>query len=396
MERAQETAMSHAMPRCNDRPRGRRPAAAILVAAIVGGLILTSAAMPAHAAPPPIRVTSDNRMPGCVTPERLMAYLRERNPALDSRFSDIAKWYKAHGETWRVRWDYAFFQMIIETNHLSYRTGSGGWGDVNPKQNNFAGIGTTGGGVPGDGYPDVSTGVLAQMQHLVAYSGERLDRPVAPRTQLTQDDIIAISQRLKRPVTFGDLAGRWAVDRRYARSIESVAERFRASQCTGREQVVQEARSGSDFEQKTARTKDKRWVNPDLPPAIASGSRPDLAPPKLVREPTQVVYAQRSSLGGRSFAAAAIAGPVSAAPPATCRVQAASYVGRGTTSKALLIRATVDGEQHYTALQVLDGFERSMADSFIAARAPGGATVGDFDSGDAALAKAYELCPAAR
>ncbi len=52
-----------------------------------------------------------------------------------------------------------------------------------PKQNNFAGLGTTGGGVPGDSYPDVNTGVLAQIQHLVVYSGERIDEPVGARTQ---------------------------------------------------------------------------------------------------------------------------------------------------------------------------------------------------------------------
>ena len=60
--------------------------------------------------------------------------------------------------------------------------GNGRWGDVNPKQNNFAGLGTTGGGVPGDSYPDVNTGVLAQIQHLVVYSGERIDDPVGART----------------------------------------------------------------------------------------------------------------------------------------------------------------------------------------------------------------------
>ena len=35
---------------------------------------------------------------------------------------------------------------------------------------NFAGIGTTGGGVPGNSYPDVRTGVRAQIQHLKAYA----------------------------------------------------------------------------------------------------------------------------------------------------------------------------------------------------------------------------------
>ena len=43
-------------------------------------------------------------------------------------------------------------------------------GDVSVEQFNFAGIGTTGGGVPGYSYPDVRTGVRAQIQHLKAYA----------------------------------------------------------------------------------------------------------------------------------------------------------------------------------------------------------------------------------
>ena len=43
-------------------------------------------------------------------------------------------------------------------------------GDVSIEQFNFAGIGTTGGGVPGNSYPDVRTGVRAQIQHLKAYA----------------------------------------------------------------------------------------------------------------------------------------------------------------------------------------------------------------------------------
>src|SRR5262249_27539666 len=127
---------------------------------------------------------------------------------------------------------YAFFQMLVETNYLSYKTGSGRWGDVDPRQNNFAGIGTTGGGVPGDSFPDVSTGVLAQMQHLVAYSGERGMFPMAPRTREKQEEIIEQSLALGRPVRFDDLTNRWAADRTYAKSMEWVAERYRQANCT--------------------------------------------------------------------------------------------------------------------------------------------------------------------
>ena len=69
----------------------------------------------------------------------------------------------------------------------------------------------------------MKTGVHAQIQHLVAYSGERLAVPIAKRTRENQDDIVAQSNRLGRPVTFGDLARRWATDRAYGKSIDFVA-----------------------------------------------------------------------------------------------------------------------------------------------------------------------------
>ncbi len=198
-------------------------------AAFVCHLLLTTAA---HAAPP-IRTTENNRVPACVSPERLMAFLRDRNEGLEPRYGDIARWYKYYGEAWKVRWDYAFYQMVLETNYLKYRRGNGRRGDVHERQNNFAGIGATGGGVPGERFADIKTGVHAQIQHLVAYSGERVRDPVAKRTDENQDDIIAKSRRLGRPVTFGDLARRWAADRAYARSIDVVAKLFNDGYCKG-------------------------------------------------------------------------------------------------------------------------------------------------------------------
>lgn len=198
-------------------------------AAFACHLLLTTAV---HAAPP-IRTSENNRVPSCVSPERLMAFLRDRNEGLEPRYGDIARWYKYYGEAWKVRWDYAFYQMVLETNYLKYRRGNGRRGDVHERQNNFAGIGATGGGVPGERFADIKTGVHAQIQHLVAYSGERVRDPVAKRTDENQDDIIAKSRRLGRPVTFGDLARRWAADRAYARSIDVVAKLFNDGYCKG-------------------------------------------------------------------------------------------------------------------------------------------------------------------
>ncbi len=63
-----------------------------------------------------------------------------------------------------VRPEVAFVQTMKETNWLQYG------GDASIEQFNFAGLGTTGGGVPGNSYPDVRTGIRAQIQHLKAYA----------------------------------------------------------------------------------------------------------------------------------------------------------------------------------------------------------------------------------
>lgn len=65
-----------------------------------------------------------------------------------------------------VRPEVAFAQTMKETGWLQYG------GDAKITQYNFAGLGTTGGGVPGNSYPDVRTGVRAQIQHLKAYATE--------------------------------------------------------------------------------------------------------------------------------------------------------------------------------------------------------------------------------
>lgn len=65
-----------------------------------------------------------------------------------------------------VRPEVAFAQTMIETGWLQYG------GDSTVEQFNFAGIGTTGGGVKGESYPDVQTGIRAQIQHLKAYATE--------------------------------------------------------------------------------------------------------------------------------------------------------------------------------------------------------------------------------
>jgi hypothetical protein len=58
----------------------------------------------------------------------------------------------------------AFCQAMLETGFLRYG------GDVQINQYNFAGLGATGNGAPGNSFGSVREGVRAQVQHLKAYA----------------------------------------------------------------------------------------------------------------------------------------------------------------------------------------------------------------------------------
>lgn len=169
---------------------------------------------------PAILAGPDNAVPACVQPARLMQFVEERNsarrpaPTVDPRFSDIASAYQRLGSCVArapekcvpVRWDYAFFQMLIETNYLTFLRPNGVPASVVLQDNNFAGVGAAISGKPGERFKDVVTGVLAHLQHVLMYSTAHVPYPVANRTRQVQDDVQDNMRRLKRPVTFSDLA----------------------------------------------------------------------------------------------------------------------------------------------------------------------------------------------
>jgi Mannosyl-glycoprotein endo-beta-N-acetylglucosaminidase len=186
--------------------------------------------------PPVILMSAKNKVPACVTPEGLMAFAQTKNKKLLPKFKTVAKFYKQHGQELNVRWDYAFYQMLVETNWLRYHRPDGKRGDVDASQNNFAGIGATGGGAPGEVFPDVSTGVLAHLGHIRLYSGKPVDEPAAQRTRDVTSIILPWAKKFGRPVTYADLTIRWAPPAKgyYAKAIETVAELYREQHCTGK------------------------------------------------------------------------------------------------------------------------------------------------------------------
>ncbi|HUS96598.1 MAG TPA: hypothetical protein VMX97_07665, partial [Hyphomicrobiaceae bacterium] len=149
-----------------------------------------------------------------------MVFVGQRNPRLRRHFGKVAVDYMRHGETLGLRWDYAFFQMLVETDSLKFS------GDVDWNQNNFAGLGATGGGVKGERFKSVSDGVRAHLEHLMIYAGLRVEDPVADRTRKVQSWGILDKWRrsIRGDVTFSHIGRKWAPsDRGYARDIQATA-----------------------------------------------------------------------------------------------------------------------------------------------------------------------------
>jgi hypothetical protein len=295
---------------------------------------------------PPIKVSSANVVPECVTPGRLMAFLKARNPKLNPALDKIAVDYMRHGEALEMRWDYAFFQMVVETGYLRFERGRGRPGLVRPQQNNFAGLGATGRGVRGESFPDVSTGVLAHLQHVLMYTGEPIPAPVAERTQKVIEWRVLDDWRagIKGPMTYADLAQRWANNKSYADTIATHAEIFEQRFCNTPDpapELVAEARPGRG-DAKLARAE-----APDTDTKAAAQSdtrtaqRPTVSGRELaqraIEEAKQRGDTQRRGLGGTGLGALAtetdrtVTPPAAGAPSTTMETASIGRMPRGDT-----------------------------------------------------------------
>ena len=105
--------------------------------------------------------------------------------------------------------DVVYAQAMLETNYLQFG------GDVRANQCNFAGLGATGGGVRGNVFPNVKTGLLAQVQHLKAYASTK------PLNNACVDVRFDYVECGIAP-TVGDLSLRWATSSTYGKSITSI------------------------------------------------------------------------------------------------------------------------------------------------------------------------------
>lgn len=140
--------------------------------------------------------------------DQLVAFFAATNPDIDAYYlGRLAQIYIEEAATEGINSDVAFCQMVHETNYLRFG------GDVQSWQNNFCGLGATGGGVPGHSFPSTRLGVRAHIQHLKAYANTEplRKRRVDPRFEKVV--------RGRSPFV-QDLTGTWATDPQYGAKLK--------------------------------------------------------------------------------------------------------------------------------------------------------------------------------
>ncbi|HWR42721.1 glucosaminidase domain-containing protein [Sporomusa sp.] len=138
------------------------------------------------------------------TQEQCVAYLRKRGriPLLTVSVEQLVSFFYQESKLEGIRPDVAFAQAIHETGHFRYG------GDVIPLQNNYSGLGTTGGGVKGAWFPTAQIGVRAQVQHLLAYTSTK-----PPELEIVDPryELVKRTAKFGQARTWTDLNGKWAV-----------------------------------------------------------------------------------------------------------------------------------------------------------------------------------------
>ena len=140
------------------------------------------------------------------TQAQMINYINKRNPnpKLNCTVEELVNFYYVEAGREGIRPDIAICQAIKETGVWAYG------GDVIPEQNNYCGLGTTGGGVKGEFFATPQLGVRAHIQHLLSYSSKRLPRVeiVDPRYELIKKFRPQIFGKLTK---WTELNGVWAV-----------------------------------------------------------------------------------------------------------------------------------------------------------------------------------------
>lgn len=193
-----------------------------ILAGLITVLALQFSAATAIPAPPVTTIKTDQFVnltilgTSLATKEQCVSYLLRRNPLplISLSPEQLVDLFYQEALLEGVRPDVAFAQALHETGNFAYG------GDVVPLQNNYCGLGTTGGGVKGAWFPTAQIGVRAQIQHLLAYSTKRppLLPVVDPRYELVKK-----TKSFGQAITWTDLNGKWAVPgRTYGQKILTI------------------------------------------------------------------------------------------------------------------------------------------------------------------------------
>lgn len=103
--------------------------------------------------------------------------------------------------------------MCVETGFLRFG------GDIKAEQNNFAGLGSIGGGTEAAAFPSARIGVRAHIQHLKAYASLEplVNEVVDPRFRFVTRGVAT---------KIDELSGRWSADLDYGSKITAMVKRL--------------------------------------------------------------------------------------------------------------------------------------------------------------------------
>ena len=171
--------------------------------------------------------------PGEVTRDQAVALLRRYNENLPIKATpeQIVDLYYQEAGREGLRWDVVFCQALLETGFFHFG------GTVVPEQNNFCGLGTTSATVRGAYFATPRDGVRAHVQHLMAYTTDRLPQTpvIDPRYYLVYKPKLQNHSFYTR---WSQLNGKWATGSYYAEKILNLHEQMK--------QIV--AFSGTDWD----------------------------------------------------------------------------------------------------------------------------------------------------
>ena len=150
---------------------------------------------------------------GATSEVQLQIFLRDNNQDALVKFPDLPKLYREEAAIEGVNHDIAFCQMCLETGFLRFGD------DIEPQQNNFAGLATIGGGNETASFPSARVGIRAHIQHLKAYAS------LEPLVQEVVDPRFRFVTRGIAPLVT-DLSGRWEADLNYGEKIVALVKRL--------------------------------------------------------------------------------------------------------------------------------------------------------------------------